>query len=331
MCAYTLQFAANSQVRLDIRLPVWAPYKSGCAPTSALTAPAMSKITASLSMADPAEAPRIIKSYPIKQDSLNRFDILEDCLLGTTSMESAASKLAYITLDGPVLLFPRNLSHLWRCIICLACVAPHNHEKLVRLLTHLTQPLDVRTKQGQSSFADGLPLWKDTPLTSTVLFDTWNEQGIYDGVDGVQHWINLNLFIANILSKIGPKSRLSAFALATLRDALEYPDSSGDFIIAAAGYIEFLGTQMYTSPAEFNSTWADPYAPTWARGAGPLWYGAHGFSRARCVFWRSRFEMLGCCETEPVAPEVKEAAVYAGWAMKSIERRVRNDEQGIRN
>ncbi|CAF9939346.1 MAG: hypothetical protein HETSPECPRED_001559 [Heterodermia speciosa] len=143
----------------------------------------------------------------------------------------------------------------------------------------------------------------------------------------VQEHVNLNRFIARLLSALGepgkPKEGLTHVndALFILSTALEGHASSHQLpdvdVPAAAQYMIHAGELIFNECKNGTGQDLAKTSPLWAT-RGKLWTGPPGLSRERWNFWRGRFEEAAESE-ENVAEETKKTAGTAVRAMAHAE------------
>lgn len=256
---------------------------------------------------------------------VSRLSIIQDVFNQTISRQTAAEKLASISLSDDTTT-EGGVGRLWNLVIDTAREFPEHQDKLVDILVRISKLPDAKTNQGERLVLYDMQVWRDLPMISWQFRYKWNERSVPSHRPSRQQtamsdFINLNKFTALLMATEEPVFAYSWFALITFREALETPsnhllptDCLDAYIPAAAAWIEILGVDIYEWDDEFEH---GPLVGAPGKG-GLLWEGKHGFCKERWKLWRERFGEMARMESK-LGEEARMFAREAELMMKEIE------------
>ncbi|KAK7214580.1 hypothetical protein V2G26_002583 [Clonostachys chloroleuca] len=241
---------------------------------------------------------REIKTTSLTEPAISILNIIE------TALNSASPGSASIAAQSLDLLCPSTKSSevgdyiwiLWTMFLEVAQALPHDSNKpgqgtLVAILFELQQC----AKGDVSLWGSEWRLWKDLPLLSNFMDETWTDPVGKDEIIDAQsarRWRNQNAFAARCVEEgVGEWAH---FGIWQLRAALEEERAADQaenrecLILAASEWAIHSGARLLQWAADEDK---EPEPFDWGTdvAAGSLFQGNPGLSHRRWNFWKDRF------------------------------------------
>ncbi|KAK4455264.1 hypothetical protein QBC34DRAFT_460103 [Podospora aff. communis PSN243] len=212
-----------------------------------------------------------------------------------------------------------NTFHTLLLSLAQSTSSPTTHQNLASLLVSLAQ--------SQTAAPEVTQLLNTLHGLGWSVRDLWNGPKAIGGPDPQRAWINLNRFMA-YLSVQNRKTPVAAlddgwvedFGMWTICDGLESEDGFGDYVEAAAGWLEVAGREIWK-----DAKWGGRDGSGNGGREGGLWVRKRGEGgvrgEERWGFWRGRLEgMVAEGEKGEEEEGVKAAAGRAVEVMVACER-----------
>lgn len=257
----------------------------------------------------------------------------------------------YTQYTHPLALYEWDLHELWYLFLRAATITDADNAAQDRLASQILHTREMGTlsrllpsddpgdngkgKVETAMTSDG-EIWRDLPFLAQDVQKAWKESV---GLSRVQRH-NLSAFVARLAGYGVRDPELCSCSIWILRDALETPRllvSEGDsgeqqepsiaeLLPAAMAWFQYAGHKLESlSIANYAPADSDVGELAHRAGVRPI----NGFSTARWLFWRARFEELSRCEEK----EIADVATRAFRLMMSWGERIASlsnvDKEGV--
>ncbi|KAM0720933.1 hypothetical protein Q7P37_003218 [Cladosporium fusiforme] len=257
-----------------------------------------------------------------------RKNIIQSVLDGHVSAETAAPKLAAVSLpdpNGDMDEMENNISAIWDTLLVFLQQDPSCVKVIADLIFYISHLPPVLTNSGaQLIMNECLHVWRDCPFLGLSLREEMNNDITTEQPArqrAIEYYVARNALYAILMNYDESRFHHGSSILWTFRDSLEYPLNAprGDggwamdcYIPAAAKLVEIAGPRISAWHYEYES---GPRVGDRGKG-GPLWSGMHGFCKERWLFWRKR--LFDLAHETQLDNALREEARKAGEIMENI-------------